>query len=121
MYGWYKRSPWNVKGFSEYRNYKPMLAIISDEKTGEYLGQKKDNKTTTQHQDKKPTPKTVKFSPIYIVLKGSLKVMSNSVEILELRHGDSFGYSDFLRIIVSSDEVIGVVGSRVLRRYNRIR
>ena len=32
-----------------------MLAIISDEKTGEYLGQKKDNKTTIQQQDKKPT------------------------------------------------------------------
>jgi hypothetical protein len=63
----------------------------------------------------------MKFSPIYIVLKGSLKVMSNSVEIFELRHGDAFGYSDFLRIIVSSDTIIDSVGSRVLRRYNRIR
>lgn len=44
--------------------------------------------------------------PVYIVMNGRLSIMvkddkGNQFEVHSLRCGDAFGYSDFLKIIVS--------------------
>lgn len=47
------------------------------------------------------------MSPLYIILRGSLKVIATDengkqLEVHTLRYGDAFGYSDLLKVMVSN-------------------